>query len=267
MHSAITYLIKKIGGKIKLQKYFEYLHSLSLIGMNYGNGGDFRTSGENFAIKYIKSKLISQNKEVVVFDVGANIGDYSINLLEAFKNETFKIYSFEPSKHTYNELLKKVHNYKNIISFNFGFGETNETLKLFSNASLSHLASVYKRNLDHIGINMLALEEIKIKKIDDFCEENNIQKINFLKLDVEGHEYKCLLGAKKMIGNKKIDFIQFEFGGTNIDSGTYFRDFWHLLKDNYNFYRIVKNGLHPIKNYRETLEIFTTINYLLEIKK
>lgn len=69
-----------------------------------------------------------------------------------------------------------------------------------------------------------------------------------------------------MICNNKIEVIQFEFGGCNIDSRTYFQDFYYLLKDNYKIYRILKNGLIEIKSYKEIYEIFITINYLA-IKK
>jgi hypothetical protein len=102
--------------------------------------------------------------------------------------------------------------------------------------------------------------------IDNYCLNNDIEKIYFLKLDVEGHELKVLQGASKMIFDKKIDFIQFEFGGCNIDSKTYFRDFYYLLKDDFNIYRIVENGLFAIKAYKEEYEIFRTINYLAERK-
>jgi hypothetical protein len=64
-----------------------------------------------------------------------------------------------------------------------------------------------------------------------------------------------------MISEKKIDNIQFEFGGCNIDSRTYFQDFFYLLKDNYRIYRVLKDGLFEIPTYKETYEIFTTINY------
>ena len=65
-----------------------------------------------------------------------------------------------------------------------------------------------------------------------------------------------------MIAEKRIDFIQFEFGGANVDSRTYFRDFFHLLKPDFRLYRIVRNGLQPIDHYYEGLEQFNTINYL-----
>jgi hypothetical protein len=98
-------------------------------------------------------------------------------------------------------------------------------------------------------------------------QEKNVEKIHFLKLDIEGHELKALNGVKEMIGNRKIDFIQFEFGGCNIDSRTFFQDFFYLLKDNNTWYRILKNGLFEIPEYKETCEIFITAYYLAIIKE
>ena len=87
-----------------------------------------------------------------------------------------------------------------------------------------------------------------------------------MKIDVEGNEFKALLGAKEMLNKKSVGAIQIEFGGTNIDSRTYFRDFWNLLHDDYKVYRILKNGLYEIEKYDEHLEIFTCTNYLFILK-
>jgi FkbM family methyltransferase len=150
--------------------------------------------------------------------------------------------------------------------FNFGFGNQNTKTSLFSDADESGMASVYKRKLDHFNVNMGQKEEIEIRTLDDFCQDQKIGRIHFLKLDVEGHEIKVLEGAANLLGSRAIDYIQFEFGGCNIDSRTYFQDFYYLLKDNYNIYRIVKNGVHPMTQYREMYEAFSTTNYLGEKK-
>lgn len=258
-------IIDFIAGRKGLQKYFQMLFTAGLYGMNYGNGGAFEKSGELSAVKYIKSKFRNRSQHVL-FDVGANKGFYSLELLRVFGGIPTILHSFEPSKGTYKVMLENIGSLNDIIPNNFGFGEKKETLKLYSNNPMSGLASVYERRLDYIGIDMSEFEEISIRTIDDYCIEKNIERIHFLKLDIEGHEYKCLQGAKNMLQQKKIDFIQFEFGGCNIDSRTFFQDFWYLLKDQYKFYRIVKNGLVPINEYNERLEIFKNINYLAELR-
>jgi FkbM family methyltransferase len=246
--------------KISNSSFWETLYNLSLRQMNFGNGGDFSQSGELFVLKFIQNKLENEYN-IIIFDVGANIGNYSKAVNEIFTAKT-KIFSFEPSKRTFELFLKNTLNIENIIPHNFGFSDKEHNQILYTNIEGSGLASVYHRKLDHFGINMDKTEEIKLTTIDNFCNENNITRIHFLKLDVEGHEISTLNGAKNMIENKKIDFIQFEFGGCNIDSRTYFQDFYYLLKDNYKIYRVLKNSIQELPSYKETYEIFITINYL-----
>ncbi|MBY0426393.1 MAG: FkbM family methyltransferase, partial [Cytophagales bacterium] len=215
---------------------------------------------------YIKSKISPSKNPIVLFDVGANIGQYAVELGNIFNGTQYVIHSFEPSQKTFQILLNTISKSQNIIPNNIGLGESEQTLMLFANSDSSQLASVYQRNLDHYSISMSHKEEVKITTVDTYSQTHEINHIHFLKLDIEGHELSAIKGAKTMIENGNIQFIQFEFGGCNIDSRTYFQDFWYLLKDRYHFYRIVKDGLVPITKYNESLEVFKTINFLLELK-
>ena len=95
-----------------------------------------------------------------------------------------------------------------------------------------------------------------------FCEQNKIPSIDFLKLDVEGHELAALKGGKKMFEEGKVKIVQFEFGGCNIDSRTFFRDYYNFFKTDFDLFRILSNGLRPMENYSEKLEVFQSANYL-----
>ena len=53
------------------------------------------------------------------------------------------------------------------------------------------------------------LLKIKIETLDEFCKKNNIEKIDYLKIDTEGSNFDVILGATEMIKNKKIKYIQF----------------------------------------------------------
>jgi len=253
-----------INGSKRFQNLFQYLFKSALTGMNYGNGGDFNESGELNVLKLLNLNL-DKEKVITIFDVGGNVGNYSTILAEVFGSKA-TIHSFEPSKKTFEIFLETTKNIQNIIPNNIGLSDAENHQLLFTNKDGSGLASVYRRKLDHFGISMDMSEEIKLSTVDMYCKANNINRIHFLKLDIEGHELRALNGAKEMINNKKVDYIQFEFGGCNIDSRTYFQDFYYLLEENYKIYRILKDGLFEIKTYKETLEIFITINYLA-IKK
>ena len=232
--------------------------------MNYGNGGDLKKSGELKVLEYVKEKLIEEEK-IIIFDGGSNIGNYSNILSDLFKNKA-KIYSFEPSKKTFEKFLVNTKGKSNIIANNLGLSDKKSERLLYTNTKDSGLASVYNRNLEHFNISMNKSETIQLSTIDDYCNINKIERIHFLKLDIEGHELNAITGAQNMITAEKINFIQFEFGGCNIDSRTYFQDFFYKLKDNFIIYRILKDGLFEISEYKENLEIFITANYLAEKK-
>lgn len=233
--------------------------------MNHGYGYDFRGSGELFLLKKLRGKF-NDLQYITIFDVGANSGEYSKEVIKIFNGLNYKIYAFEPSKNTFEVLIKNVNNNYNFLPFNIGFDKTVHSTDLYKTDKERGLSSLFKRNLQFAGLELDKVEKVDLTTIDRFCEENNIDIIDFMKLDIEGNEFFALQGAEKMLKKRKIRYIQFEFGGCNIDSRTYFKDFYYLLSDNYNLYRVLKKGLYPINRYKETLEIFVTTNYLAELK-
>ncbi len=262
MRGIILNFLQNHAAKRGMQKIYYALYRIALSGMNYGNGGNFKKSGELNVLKIVQAKF-AKEKGITIFDVGGNIGNYS-KALSDFFNDNAIIYAFEPSKRTFEIFLKTTAGITNIIPNNFGFSDINTDMVLYSDKEASPLASLNQRNLTHFGISMDKSETIKLCTIDTYCQQNNIIRINFLKLDIEDHELNALKGAHQTINDKNIDFIQFEFGGCNIDSRTYFQDFYYLLKDNYRICRILKDGLIEVSQYKETSEIFITINYLAE---
>jgi FkbM family methyltransferase len=227
--------------------------------MNIGVGSNIYDDGERFVMNFINKKLKNYN-QIIIFDVGANIGEYTQELLSVFKEKAL-IYSFEPQKRTYKILSTQFSNSFQVKALNLGFSNHEGEQKLFSNNSYTGLSSLYNRRLDHFSIQLDNSEMIKLETIDNFCIKNNINHINFLKLDIEGHELRALEGCANLMEQKHIDFIQFEFGGSNIDSRSFFQDFYYLLIKNYKIYRILKNGILEILKYEESCEMFVTTNF------
>jgi FkbM family methyltransferase len=257
-------ILQAEAGRVSSQAMFEELHTLSLKGMNMGGGAHTDSSGERAALESLAGKF-GRDRNLMLFDVGANIGNYA-NLLAAVFGNQATVHSFEPSAKTFARLVENTRALKNCFPHHFGLGEREQTMVLYSNTDESGLASVYNRRLEHFNIDMSRKEEIKIQTLDRFCQENQIEHIHLLKMDVEGHEISVLRGAERMLAAGKIEVIQFEFGGCNIDSRTYFQDFFYMLKDRYRISRIMKDGLYPINHYREQLETFSTTNYLAELR-
>jgi FkbM family methyltransferase len=251
-------------GQKRFQKIFERLYRIALYGMNIGSGGTIATSGEIRVLEELH-RLFGNKKSVTIFDVGANKGEYSEAVVDIFTDKSFRLYVFEPSKTAFSLLKEQVAlKSPSIFLANTGISDIKTTTTLYSTTAGSKLGSLYARTVP--GKKFSVTEEITLTTIDTFCSEHNIAHINFLKLDIEGSELAALKGAEKLLSQKAITAIQFEFGGANIDSRTYFRDFWNLLSFDYQIYRILKDGLHAISKYDEKLELFSTTNYLA-IKK
>jgi FkbM family methyltransferase len=199
-----------------------------------------------------------------IIDIGANKGLYTQTLLNLFPNSTY--FLFEPSQNNLNILISKFQKHKNIFCSSYALSNHNSTEKLYTNEFGSGLASLTKRRLDHFNIYMNLEEDVEVIKFEDFLKFDDIPKdlpkiIDYVKIDVEGNELKVLQGFGDIIKNVKL--IQFEFGGCNIDTRTYFQDFWYFFKDNnFSLYIISQSGPVKIENYSEPYEYFSTTNYI-----
>ncbi len=240
-------------GKKRFQSFYKKLHSLSLRGLNYGMVG----SGEEHVFGIVK-KVLKKDSGLTLFDVGANVGNYTEVLLKSFPSKC-DIYSFEPAKGSFSE-LEKNYSSTGVHLQNLGLGKENEIIKLYQDKVNSTLASAFKRTLEEHSFENY--EEMEVQSLDYFCRENGVNKIDFLKIDVEGFDINVLLGANQLIKNQKISIIQFEFGGTQIEPRVFLKDFWNVLSENYQIARVLKDGLAPIETYHQRIENFSYANYL-----
>jgi FkbM family methyltransferase len=231
-------------------KRFIKLHQQS-IGFGYDSG----LENEVKVFSNELSKLMIE--KMVILDVGANLGDWARNLKSYFPDS--EIHAFEPSKSTYAVLLSSTKNLENFSTYNFGFGDLEQSQLLFFEKEKSGMASLYKRDLSHKSIDFDGFEKVEIKRLDNWLTQSKV-RANVLKIDVEGHELAVLKGLGDYLQEFKL--IQFEFGGTDIDSRTFFQDFWNFFKNtNFRLYRLTPRGKIPVLTYQETDEVFIFTTY------
>jgi len=271
MNKVLQFLIRVIAGIIGKRNFEKlliysaktinvnlYLHGLIQIGAL--NSFDSKINGEDLFIENTLADLLKADAKPVFFDVGANIGDFSLELRKRFPQA--EIHSFEPVKTTYN-LLEQAAAGKQIQLHNIGFSNSMGKGELFNTVSKDNntIASAYK-DVFHEIFKMdeeLGVIEFEMDTIDNFCLSNGIKEIDFLKLDVEGHEFSVLQGAVNMLSNNHIKIIQFEFNSHNVHSRVFLRDFYLLLAG-FDFYRIFRNGIIKLGPYSHLNEIFTLQN-------
>lgn len=239
-----------------MQRLLASLERRILKAQGKGAGGHSIDAEVNDAVTLLPTS------EAVVFDVGANKGLWSRALLKQGGARVARVFAFEPSRHNWPDIEAiadpRLSLIKMAVSDQIGEAE------LFSDAPGSGLASLSQRNLDHVGLEMAGQEVVALTTLDAFCAEQGIARIDFLKLDIEGHELAALKGARDLLERGAIGALSFEFGGANIDTRTYFKDFWQLLSGHgYAIWRIVPGSSPvPITRYHERLECFATTNFL-----
>lgn len=136
-------------------------------------------------------------KNVVVWDLGAHFGYYSLIFAKLFPQG--KIYAFEPDPKSFGRLkyhLKINHN-KNIKAFNVAVGEKNGVAFL----DQSDGAGEPTNKITQSGL------KIQIIAIDHWIEEKNFESPDLIKIDIEGYGGEAILGGLKTIKSKKPIFI------------------------------------------------------------
>lgn len=250
----IKSIIRDIFSRPIFQSVFESLLNFSLNVLNIGEGHTVETSGEKSIFEILKK--ISDDKEVIVFDVGAHTGEW-FKLFKEHYDKKSTVYSFEPSAESYEKLAKiKIDGFRT------------ERLALGDLPGKSYLTSEnLGASTSHVSDKDSATnsEKIDISTVDIYCMDHGIQNIDLLKMGVEGYELKVLAGASEMINNGKIKLIQFEFGAQSEEKYS-LKDFFDVLNGQYEIYRILKHGYYPLKKYHHYYEIMTVTNFIA-IKK
>jgi FkbM family methyltransferase len=197
---------------------------------------DFHKNGE-----YELLSKLQELKPLCIFDVGANVGEWTRIALEKFPAAT--IHSFELSSATFNTLKENVRDPRARLN-NFGLSDREGSFD-------------YKDYGRNAGVNTLLLQAVyhdahaphrilqgSLRRGDDYCRDAGIENIDFLKIDVEGAEHMVLEGFADMLAKKAIRAVQFEYGYVNGDSKFLMRDFYEFFrKYGYVVGRVVKGPI------------------------
>jgi FkbM family methyltransferase len=154
----------------------------------------------------------------VFFDVGANIGQTSIDALKNFPDAT--IYAFEPHNATFAALSSnvsspRVHAFKLALSDRTGEAEFFDYGALATSNSLVGDAQYATRTKHEVTVR-----KVDCDTLDSICTKLKVEHIDVLKVDTEGHDLAVLQGAQRMLSEHRIRFIYVEFNTLGPKAGT-----------------------------------------------
>jgi len=181
-----------------------------------------------FYLEYLREGM-------TVFDVGANVGELTL-LFSRFVGAGGCVHAFEPTGTGFERLetLSRAASLRNVRLNRLALAEKEGAVLLYVyDGDYLSWTSRALRPLENYGIDVkpLTTEEVPATTVDLYCETNGVAEIDLLKIDVEGAELQVLNGAARMLREKRVRCVTFEFGQTTFDMGNSPDQIESFLKD------------------------------------
>lgn len=218
-----------------------------------------------FQSHVLNFNLISLPADSIVLDVGANIGTMSLQLAKRVSRG--KIFAFEPTDYALKRLKRN-------LSLNLDIANRIIPIKTFLSdrsgsrpqmRAYSSWKIDKKRTDSHIvhGGSLQNTTGVEAVTIDDFCKRNNIKRVDFIKIDTDGYEYRVLQGGRDTI-ERFHPYVIFEVGLYLLDeqgiSFEYFLEYFSSLR-----YKLVSSKNRKVvskDNYCKQIPLYSTIEIL-----
>jgi FkbM family methyltransferase len=217
------------------------------------------------------SKYINLPADAVIFDVGANFGIMSLQYARLAPQG--RIYAFEPTHYAFSHLKRNLElnpalsgHIVPIQTFVSSVSSKETDIRAYSSWKVTSEAKNQKHSIH--GGTIKSAESVGVVSLDDFCGQNEISRLDFIKIDTDGYEYEVLKGARQTIAELKPDII-FEIGLYVMDEknitfkyyADYFTSLGYSMYNSYNFKYI------DSENFREHIPEKGTIDILAIYQK
>lgn len=232
-----------------------------LVGKGSGTGWD---KTETIATANVLRHVCPSGQPVVI-DCGANIGNWTRELRSHLGSDGGRWIAIEPTP----ENIQRLKSLPNVEIIEAAAGERAEELELHIYNGGSGWTSLHERHDSFAEGHQFSVYTVPVITIDSLIADKGIHHVDFMKMDIEGHELFALRGAIQSLSERRIKALSFEFGSGNVNSRTFFRDFWDLLTPlGFELSRVCPGGATvQVKSYYEDLEVFRGVtNYIAVLR-
>lgn len=213
--------VLRVADVVWPRRYFTQL-ARDFIHRARGFSYDFSQNGEEELIQRVAAKF----DHLTFFDVGANVGDYSASLIKACGDSAFgHLFDLDPRLITQ---LSQRFNESNVHVNNFGLSNRNEQMDFSYFPDFPAVNSLLAVDFSHLRKEIAQAE---VRTGDYYCTQMGVDRINFLKIDVEGWERYTLEGFDRMLSENRIDLLTWEYGYTTAETHWTTRDFYRFLEE------------------------------------
>jgi FkbM family methyltransferase len=228
--------------------------------------GNPEKNGEYNLLGWIRSYWGRELITPTIFDVGANVGDWST---EAIRNlpRAAKLFAFEPTAETFEQLSAQLSSVNvSVFLHNFALGDAEEETALYVDTQSVRAGtnSLHKRRAEvHFNLHQTSRGSVRVRMGDDVAAEAHVDRVHLLKIDTEGHETAVLRGFRGMLTERRIDFIQFEYGSAWADARALLLDAFEILEPvGYVLAKLYPHGVVTFPRYDQREETFAFCNFV-----
>lgn len=241
VHLALTTAWGQVFGRPACRRINNIVFEMVIRGMGVGDCNP-RRNGER---AILSQWLPTRGSVPVVWDVGANEGEYTAVVSSVCP--AARIFAFEPNPPTYSRLAARWAG-SGVRCFQTALGRAEGELGLWdyegAPTGSSH-ATFHPAVVARVSGERLQKRVVPVQTIDGIAVREQVSRIDLLKMDVEGHELACLEGAARMIAERRVAAVQFEFNSMHLEARANMYDFAERLPG-YILYRILPHGLLKI---------------------
>lgn len=148
-----------------------------------------------------------------IFDIGGHMGQTSERYLTLYPDA--EIHYFEPQEKAVRQAEKHLSG-QNVHINNTAVADApgEATFHINGFTAASSLQVPHEKAADNWPAAAMRVRKtvtVPVTTVDAYCEERNIDAIDILKIDVQGHEYRVLQGARDLLSRGGIKLVYFEY--------------------------------------------------------
>lgn len=227
-------------------------------------------NGEQLMQRQLLGACANGRIKPVIFDVGANVGEWTSSLLQIYKDlrmdSGIDVHCFEPVPATFDALKRRMGSSPHGVSVRVisqALSQQPGTTEMYIVGEQAGTNSLHRDGTPDVhGIS------IQMTTADDYCMENTIPLIHYLKCDTEGHDVEVLSGAMRLLIEERIMTFQFEYNHRWVYSRHYLRDVFERIRNlPYQVGKLTPIGVEMYDEWHPELERFFEGNYALIHKR
>jgi len=230
---------------------------------------DISTNGELMVQRAVVAgwrQTYGKKEKLVIFDVGANEGDWSGPLLNTLStsqvSSSLELHMFEPVPDTLAILQRRLANAGNGVALHYhqlalSSAEGTELIYLLGASGINSL------HPDSVSEGRSAIS-ISMTTASQFCMTNAVSEIHLMKCDTEGHDMEVIQGAMPLLQHGRIKSLQFEYNHCWINSRHFLKDVFDAIDGlPYRIGKIQSDHIELYDKWHPELERFFEANYLI----